>query len=1019
MLLFLLFLFPPGEIRAARAGAPEVVRSACEYDYPPLSMTDEAGHPTGFSVELLEAALGAMGREVVFRTGPWAEVRTWLERGEVDALPLVGRTPEREAIFDFTFPYLSLHGAIVVREDNRDIREWDDLRGRAVAVMRGDNAEEFLRRSDGGMEIRTVETFDRALKELSEGSHDAVVVQRLLALRLIRQADIRNLRLLEGPLADFRQDFCFAVRDGDAEMLALLNEALALVMADGTFRQLHAKWFAALELSSRKRIVVGGDRNYPPYEYLDESGNPAGYLVELTRAVAREAGLEVDIRLGPWSEIREGLERGRIDAVQGMLYTPERDLLLDFGPPHTAIHQVAAVRRADEPPPSTVAELAGKWIVAMRGDILHDFALENGLESRLTTVDSLEDALRELAAGHHDCALVPRLPALHLIRENEWENLTVGRKPFLSPQGSYATLSNRKALLARLNEGLKTVEETGEFRRIREKWLGVFEETRPDPVALLKYGALVFGPLLVVFLALLLRSRTVTNAERQRAAAALRESESRFAEATRAGQISIWEWDIEGRELHHDPLFWRNLGYEPEAASETPDLWRRIIHPDDAERMKVAACACVSGDRPFYEVEHRILDREGGVRWVFARGRMKDGSRRMIGTVQDITDRKRAEQALVESEEKYRLLTEMAPIGTALLLEKRIVFANERAARIFGRETPEALVGETPETLVREPDRGSAAENMRTLMVDRQPVPWVERRIRRPDGTELDVEISAVPIVYQGQPAIQACLRDVTERKRLEAERRELDRRLETARRHESLATMAGAIAHNFNNILMTVLGNLDMALEDHLRVDPARDLVVEARRAAWRAAKLSRLMNLYVGHERENHTGFCLLDLIRSHRSQLVDRVPEDIALSLEPAEAISEFPVKGDAARIFEALIGLVENAVEAIGAGPGKIGVRVIRETVSAGEPDAEYALENPSPGDYIGVSVADTGCGMDEKTRRRLFEPFYTTKFTGRGLGLAVVLGIVRSHGGAVRVRSEPGAGTTVALLFPAG
>lgn len=1265
LLLFFLLAAAAGPVPIQAA---ETISSACEPDYPPFSVVDEAGRPDGFSVELLRAAVRAMGREVAFRTGPWAEVKAMLERGEVQALPLVGRTPEREAVFDFTVPYLSLHGAIVVREETEDIRDFADLRGRSVAVMKGDNAEEFLRRSDAGIDIRTTASFDQALEELSEGRHDAVVVQRLLALRLIRQAGIRNLRVLDRPLTDFRQDFCFAVREGDAATLSLLNEGLALVIADGTFRLLHSKWFAALELSSRKRIVVGGDRDYPPYEFLDESGKPAGFLVELTRAVAREAGLDAEIRLGPWAEVRDGLEQGRIDAVQGMLYTPRRDLLLDFSPPHTVIQQVAVVRRSDGPPPATVPELAGKRIVLMRGDVLHDFALENGLAGRLTAVESLEDALGELSAGRHDCALVPRLPALHFIRKNGWDNLIVGRKAFLSPEGSFAVPSNRKVLLARLSEGLKAVEETGEFRRIQEKWLGVYEDLPPDPAVLLKYGAMVFAPLCMVVLILFFRARTVRTAERRAAAgalresqarfkavydamplylalwrrrgddfvledvnpatvefsggrirerlgtpltqfyadtpwiveaverchregvpigaeseyrlrstrevkhlnfrfvpvppntvmaiaediterkrtetalaktlrdlhlaqriakignwtfdpeigrpewseevhriyrrdpalgppeveeyrtilrgrhwetfsaafgaavaegkpyeieleanladgaeiwvlaicepdpepgpmghrlrgtiqditerrrteAALRESEARFSEATRAGQVTVWEWDLASHRLRHDPLFWRNIGYAPETA-ETSGLWRRIIHPDDIDAVRNAARACVRGEASAYEMEHRVVDRDGRVRWVFARGRMKDGADRMVGTVQDVSERKEAELALAESEENYRRLTEMAPVGTAVLLEKRIVFANERAARIFGRAAPEALLGETPENLVREADRPSAAKNLRTLMEDRRPVPWVERRIRRPDGTEADVEITAVPIVYQGQPAIQACMRDVSERKRMEAEQREMERRVEAARRHESLATMAGAIAHNFNNILMAVLGNLDMALEDYPPFDPAREMVDEARQAAHRAAKLSRLMNLYVGHGQDVHGDFCLLSLIRSHWGQVGRETPDAISLVLGPDETDSEFPIQGDAARIFEAVLNLVHNAVEAIGDGAGEIRVRVSRETVSGGAPDGEYAIDAPLPGEYVVLSVSDDGPGMARDIRRRVFEPFFTTKFTGRGLGLAVVLGIVRGHRGAVRVRSEEGAGTAVALLFPA-
>ncbi len=208
------------------------IRSGSELVYPPFCIVDEDGRANGFSVELLRAALAAMGRDVTFRTGPWSEVREWLERGEVQALPLVGRTPEREEIFDFTFPYMTLHGAIVIRKKTRGINSLDDLIGQQVAVMNGDNAEEFLRREGRGIIIHTTPTFEDALRELSQGRHDAVVIQRLVALRLIQETGLSNLKIVNQPIEGFRQDFCFAVREGDHKTLALLNEGLALVMAE-------------------------------------------------------------------------------------------------------------------------------------------------------------------------------------------------------------------------------------------------------------------------------------------------------------------------------------------------------------------------------------------------------------------------------------------------------------------------------------------------------------------------------------------------------------------------------------------------------------------------------------------------------------------------------------------------------------------------------------------------------------------------------------------------------------------
>ena len=493
-------------LSASGAMAGQSIPAGSEIAYPPFCLVDENGRAGGFSVELMQAATSAMDRQVTFRTGPWAKVKEWLQTGEVRALPLMGRTPAREADFDFTFPYISLHGAIVVRKGNTEIESIADLDGRRVAVMAGDNAEAFLRQKKMDIRLRTTPTFEGALRRLSRGGCDAVVVQRIVAIRLMQKAGLENLKILDSPIEGFRQQFCFAVKEGDRKMLSLLNEGLSIVMANGTYRRLNAKWFAALELPLHGPVVVGGDRNFPPYEFIDEDGRPAGYNVELTRAIAREMGLDIKIRLGPWNKVRKQLARGEIDALQGMFYSAERDLKFDFTPAHTVNHQVSIVRRDDGPPPTTAAELAGMDIVVQRGDIMHDFVRKKGLGEQVEAVSHQKEALMQLARGNYDCALGSRATALYLIDKNGWDQLAVAQKPFLSPQYCYAVPNSKKALLAHFTEGLKMLEEIGAYQRIHDKWMGVYQEQDHSFLLHLRHFAMVFIPLVAVLLAVFLWS---------------------------------------------------------------------------------------------------------------------------------------------------------------------------------------------------------------------------------------------------------------------------------------------------------------------------------------------------------------------------------------------------------------------------------------------------------------------------------------------------------------------------------
>lgn len=250
----------------------KVLHSASELDYPPLALVNHEGKADGLSVELLRASVQAMGHDITFKVGPWEEIKQELAQRKLDVLPLVGRTPEREQFFDFTFPYYSLHGTVIVRKKDVRIKSTSDLKGKTIAVMKGDNAEEYLHRETAianSSTIITTNSFKTALKELSQGKHDAVVIDHVIGLRLIKQLGLDNLVEANPDLKLFRQDFCFAVPKGNNETLAMLNEGLALVMSNGTLTKLQQKWLipesdrlhsliSAILLSILATLLIGG-----------------------------------------------------------------------------------------------------------------------------------------------------------------------------------------------------------------------------------------------------------------------------------------------------------------------------------------------------------------------------------------------------------------------------------------------------------------------------------------------------------------------------------------------------------------------------------------------------------------------------------------------------------------------------------------------------------------------------------------------------------------------------------------
>jgi len=287
----------------------------------------------------------------------------------------------------------------------------------------------------------------------------------------------------------------------------LVFSALQLLLV--LFLPLHVFAEAADETAPDPRVViVGGDRDYPPYEFIDRDGHPAGYNVDLTRAIADVMGVKVEFRFGSWSEMRHGLDDGSINILQGISYSEERTGKLDFSPPHTIVHHAVFARRGT-PPVTSLEELRGKKVIVFSDGIMHDLLQKMGFGNNLILTGTPADALRLLASGKYDYCVVASLPGMYLIKELRLTNLVQVAKSVSSQKYCYAVRKGDAELLARFSEGLAIVMQTGQYQAIYDKWLGVHEPPRFARERVLKYGAIVILPLLLVLTASVIWSRTL------------------------------------------------------------------------------------------------------------------------------------------------------------------------------------------------------------------------------------------------------------------------------------------------------------------------------------------------------------------------------------------------------------------------------------------------------------------------------------------------------------------------------
>ena len=476
--------------------------------------------------------------------------------------------------------------------------------------------------------------------------------------------------------------------------------------------------------------------------------------------------------------------------------------------------------------------------------------------------------------------------------------------------------------------------------------------------------------------------------------------------------------DIKTGESLRSQAYFAMLGYEPEDFNGDFDEWRSLVHPEDIGTAASALSECLAGKIKTYDVEYRMLHQSGSIVWVHSRGKVVafdevGGPARMVGTTADISERVRAGEALRESEQRYRELFE-AGSDAILFVDGdtwQILAANSTASAMFGYSREELLTKKNWE-LSEEPEE-TCRETQGARMVPGQVITVPLRYLRKKDGTVFPAEITGRSFFWQERPVFIASIRDITERKRAEQERENLQAQLNQAQKLESVGRLAGGVAHDFNNMLGVILGHAELALDQIDRADTLFGSLTEIKRAALRSADLTRQLLAFARRQTVSPKLLDLNQTVEGMFKMLRRLIGEEIDLAWHPARSLC--PVKVDPGQIDQLLANLCVNARDAI-SGIGKITI----ETGSAFF-DKDFCSRHPGfvPGEFVMLAVSDSGCGMEEETLGKIFEPFFTTKGVGEGtgLGLATVYGIVRQNDGFIDVNSKPGQGTTFKIYLP--
>jgi PAS domain S-box-containing protein len=644
--------------------------------------------------------------------------------------------------------------------------------------------------------------------------------------------------------------------------------------------------------ADRRNVVYGGSSDFAPYEYLDERGVAQGFNVELVRAMARAAGEEIEVVLGPWEQTVADLDRGRVD-LSALYFTEERAAKYDFLAKGWSMQLSLAFLPGRAAYPTGLDDLH-RETVGTRSSTLPErmlLALPPAQRPEIVPFASVDQGLRLLAGGRVNAVFFPEL-ALEV--QAQRQGLQLVTVPVTNLAYYFVGHRAEPSRLGWVAPALEQLREDGTFDRLVEEHLAL---KQPAP-GRWRYGGLVVGGLLLGLLGSVAwtRSLKVRVAARTRELSAAVDARSRAEEALRASERVLQLMaesspdmmmvrDMERRLLYVSPSIEKLTGYSMGDVQNGFVSW---FHPDDAERINACYESLYQGRRVDGEL-FRLITRGGELKWISASwGPLLDENGRQVG--------------------------------------------------VFG--------------------------------VDH----------------------------------------DVSELKRAEDRRRELENGLREAQKLESLGILAGGIAHDFNNLLATILSSASLARK---RVSPdSREHVWLERieQASERAALLTNQMLAYAGRRVPALRPLDLSALVSDMRPRLEAIAPKGTLFDLDLAHGLP--PVRGDAEQLRQLVLNMVSNAAESLVERDGRITLRTAAVELAPPRNSSE-----PPDGHYVRLEVGDNGCGMDAATRSRVFDPFFSTKFTGRGLGMAAALGIVRVHQGTIEVDSEPGTGSRFRVLLP--
>ena len=789
------------------------------------------------------------------------------------------------------------------------------------------------------------------------------------------------------------------------------------------FINIHKKIFIAIFLvfytfllfgyESSNILKVGVLENFPPQYLTSEKGDPSGFAVDVIEAVAERAGftLEYVVRSN-WLEVSDDLETGKIDIIPNSGITERRKNIYSYTIPVETFPVHVFTRKSYEKL-SGLDDLKGKRVAVVKRNI-GEVLIKDIDTVSVRVFDHVETALFDLLSGNSDAFIFPKPVLLRIARNIKVDNRIKENSPVLIEiKRGMSVLKDNEWIIERLNPVIDDFIKTAEYRNIYLKWYG-----RPSPFWTVKkvflLMSLIMTLMLIIFLAWKYYSTEKLVVQRT---AALKNNEERmrvmFEQAPFGTALSD---SLTGKIIEFNPKYEEIIGRK---INELDIIdWMSITHPDDIkedlENMNLLSRGEISG----FSMEKRYIHSDGSIIWVdMTIKAVSSGDKnnpQYLCILNDITDWKKSEEAVKKSEDKYRHLVKTASEAVYLINDDGFVIdTNDSACSMLNRTEEEIK-----KLNISEIDINFPVDDFKAFWEN---IPLNEPHVfetvhQKSDGTRFPVEVSGQKFLMEGETVYYGVARDITKRREYEREKAFLTEQLNHKSRMDAIGQIASGVAHDFNNILSGIIGSAQLLqLKEKNLSEKGQKYINTILRASETASVLTNKLLLFSRKKELDKKVFDIKTVINEAVEILESTV--DKKVSIKVVESEKDLFISGDSSSIQNVLINICINSSQAM---PDGGEIRISTKLIHIDKSQKDSGFFESSPGDYVNIRIADDGCGIPEEYFNKIYDPFFTTKETGKGtgLGLATAYGIVKDHYGEIKMESQLDEGTVFNIYLPA-